>query len=69
MNELSRFYRYFSLLRKHNRYFWASILETRIPANKSRTDTVRDFLFDTNSERACLTACYFPPLQQNEALL
>ena len=44
MNELSRFYRYFSLLRKHNRYFWASILETRIPANKSRTVSVRDFL-------------------------
>ena len=41
----------------------------RIYTNKSRTDTVRDFLFDTNSERACLTAYYFPPLQQNEALL
>lgn len=33
---------------------------------------VRDrarFSFGTNSERACLTVCYFSSLQQNEALL
>ena len=36
----------------------------RISTNKSRTVSVRDFLFDTNNERACLISWHFSSLHK-----
>lgn len=46
-------------------YFFDTCVSPQI--NRVR-DRAR-FSFGTNSERACLTVCYFSSLQQNEALL